>query len=339
MTPNHPGRANRIACRLAAALWLLFAAAAPPARGAAAGPATAAAERVSAAPASEYRLGPEDRLFIHILDLDEIDPARPVSVDAHGSINLPVAGRVQAAGLTADELESELRRRLSGILQEPEVTVTVSEFRSHPVSILGAVKNPGVHQVHGRKTLFEILSLAGGLNADAGNAIKITRRKTAGPMPLPSVDDPTGEFRVAEVSVRSVMEAKNPQENIEVLPHDVISVPKADLVYVIGAVRRSGGFTLSEKENISVLQALSLAEGLDRVASPKSARILRPVAGSEARREIPVDLKQILAGRSQDLPLRANDILFVPVSGAKSAALRGLEAAIQLGTGIAIYRR
>ena len=135
------------------------------------------------------------------------------------------------------------------------------------------------------------------------------------------------------------MDAKNPRENIPILPNDVISVPKADLVYVIGAVRKSGGFVLSEKEKMSVLQAVSLAEGLDRISAPKDARILRPVPETESRLEIPVNLQQILEGKSGDVSLLANDILFVPISHAKSALTRGLEAAIQIGTGVAIYHR
>ncbi len=216
----------------------------------------------------------------------------------------------------------------------------MSEFRSQPVSVLGSVRTPGVHQIRGRKTLFEVLSLAGGLNPDAGSSIKITRRKEAGPLPLPGTkDDASGEFQVAEVAVKSVMEARNPQENIEVLPNDVVSVPRADLVYVIGAVKKAGGFVLSEKEKISVLQALSMAEGLDKSAASKEARILRPVGDSETRLEIPVNLKEIMTGKSGDVSLLANDILFVPVNGPKNAFTRGLEAAIQIGTGVAIYRR
>ena len=103
---------------------------------------------------------------------------------------------------------------------------------------------------------------------------------------------------MAEVSVKSVMEARNPQENIQVQPNDVISVPRAELVYVIGAVKRAGGFILSEREQISVLQALSMAEGLDRVAAASNARILR-AAGGVNRTEIPVDVNQILTGKTQ----------------------------------------
>jgi len=287
-----------------------------------------------------YVLGPEDKLTVKVLDLDEISDKDVYRVDTRGNLNLPVAGRVHVAGLTVEQAENQIESRLKAVLQNPAVTLSLNEFRPEPVSVLGAVKNPGVVQIVGRKTLYEVLSMAGGLNTDAGNTIKVTRAKKYGPLPLANaVDDSTGEYRVAQLNVRGVMEAQNPEENIPVLPHDVISVPKADLVYVVGCVKKSGGFVLSEREKISVLQALSLAEGLDHGAAPGSAKILRAVGTTENRVEIPVDLRKILTGKGGDVALLANDILFVPSSVAKSAALRTIEAAIQVGTGIAIYSR
>jgi polysaccharide export outer membrane protein len=296
-------------------------------------------DRPAARTDAAYVLGPEDQIVIRVLDLEEI-PDKPFRVDMRGNINVPLIGRVHAGGLTVEQLETELTEQFGKVLNNATVTVFITEFRSQPVSVLGAVRTPGVHQIRGHATLYEVLSLAGGLNPDAGNAIKITRRKTEGPLPLArAAEDPTGEFQVGEVTVKSVMEAQSPDENIEVLPNDVVSVPKADLVYVIGAVRKSGGFVLSEKERISVLQALSLAEGLDRGAAAGSAKILRPVPQSENRQEIPVNLKDILAGRSGDVSLLANDILFVPNSGPKTAFGRGVEAAISMATGVVVYRR
>src|SRR5262249_24993209 len=171
-------------------------------------------------------------------------------------------------------------------------------------SVLGSVQNPGVHQLQGSKNLFEVLSLAGGLRPDAGAMVKITRRIKWGRIPLPgAADDPTGEFSVASVHVRSILSAANPADNILIRPEDVISVPKADLIYAIGAVRKAGGFVLGEHETISVLQALALAEGLDRLAAAQHGRILRMTDGSPNRIEIPVDLKKILAGTSADVSL------------------------------------
>jgi len=289
---------------------------------------------------STYLLGPGVLITVQALDLEEIDGKQPIRIDLRGDIKLPLAGRVHAAGLTVEQLETAIVERLKAYLQQPTVTVGIAEFRSQPVSVLGAVGTPGVLQLQGRKTLFEILSMAGGLKAEAGNVVVITRQKEQGAIPLPNAkEDPTGRFDVAEVSVKSIMGGKNPQDNILVHPNDVISVPKAELVYVIGAVKKPGGFVLSERETISILEALSLAEGLDRVASPQTAKILRATDRSAQRTEIAVDVKKILTGKSNDLPMTANDILFIPTSASKNAAIRGMEAALQVGTGLAIYRR
>jgi polysaccharide biosynthesis/export protein len=289
-----------------------------------------------------YVLGPDDGITVNVVDLAELDAKAlgVIRIDHQGNIRLPLAGRIEAAGLTVEGLETEIVHRLSGIMHQPEVSVTVAEYRSHPVSVLGAVRTPGVYQVTGTKTLFEVLSLAGGLNVDASNRIKIMRANSVGPLPLANAaPDKSGEFTTAEVNVKSVMEAKNPQDNINVLSNDVITVPKADMVYVVGAVHKSGGFLLSEKEQISVLQAVSLAEGLDKIARARGARILRQAGPGMERTEVSVNVEKILDGRAQDVSLQANDILFIPNSLAKSTAARILDAALQAGTGMAIYGR
>src|SRR4051794_1411291 len=115
-----------------------------------------------------YVLGPEDSLHVRVLDVGEYDPDTlgAVRVDGQGNIRLPLVGRLKAAGLTVEQLETEVAGRLSRVLKTPEVSVSLAEYRSHPVSILGAVKNPGVYQVTGTKTLYEVLSLAGGLSPE-----------------------------------------------------------------------------------------------------------------------------------------------------------------------------
>jgi polysaccharide export outer membrane protein len=286
---------------------------------------------------SNYVLGPEDELEISGPELEEL--AKPMRVDSDGTILVPLVGRVPVAGLTVQECEHELTRRLSAYFREPQVALTVRELRSQPVSVLGAVKAPGVYQVRGHKTLLEILSLAGGIREDAGYSIRITRKREWGCIPLSdALPDPTGEFSVASVNLQAILQAENPQENIPILPHDVVTVPKAQMVYVIGEVRRSGGFVLGEKKSVSVLQALALAEGLTGTADTRHAKILRVDSAADQRREIAVDVKGILAGKKEDVPLQSNDILFIPGSTGKKAVLRAVEAMVQTVTGIAIWR-
>jgi polysaccharide export outer membrane protein len=153
-----------------------------------------------------------------------------------------------------------------------------------------------------------------------------------------AAEDSTGQFYTATVDTKRLLDAKDPSANIVVKPNDVIAVPKAEMVYVVGAVLKSGAFVLNQRNSMSVLQALSMAEGLDKTSSAGRAKIIRREENNK-RIEIPADLKKILAGQSPDMPLYANDILFVPSSTAKNVSLRALEAAIQVGTGVAIYRR
>jgi polysaccharide export outer membrane protein len=251
-----------------------------------------------------------------------------------------VVGRVRVAGLTISQVEAELGNRLKSYVLRPDVSVAVAEFHSQPVSVIGSVRTPGVQQVQGRKTLVEMLSLAGGLDPTAGTTLKITRRLEQGRIPLAGAsDDPTGQFSVAEVSLKSIFEAKNPEENILVKPNDVISVPRAETIYVIGQVKKAGGFVLNDREKVTVLQALAMAGDLDSTARPQEAKILRRVPDGSSRAEIAVDLRSIREGKAQDVPMQSDDILFVPSSASKKAGIRALEAAIQMGTGMVIWRR
>lgn len=221
----------------------------------------------------------------------------------------------------------------------PQVTVGIQEFQSQPVSVIGAVTTPGVHHLQGNKTLIEALSAAGGLRPDAGNTVKITRMLAYGKIPLANAtNDSTGQFSVAEVKIRNMMEASNPSDNILVKPHDTISVPRAKMVYVIGEVPKSGGFPVTEQESFSVLQALSLAGGLERLAAPKNAKVLRFRPGAAERVEEAINLKRIMNGRDKDVPLRPEDILFVPSNKGKAIALRVIEAAVNTGSGVAVWR-
>jgi polysaccharide export outer membrane protein len=288
---------------------------------------------------STYILGPDDQVTVHAADVDEISE-KPVRVDMNGQIRLSLVGRIKAAGLTVEQLENAIALRLKEYVKEPEVSVEIAEFRSQPVSVIGSVKNPGVHQLEGRKTLVEILSLAGGLADDAGYSVKIARRLEWAPIPLASAaNDASGKYSVAEVPLREILNASKPEENIVIKPFDVVSVPRAEMVYVTGQVQRAGGYILRERESLSVLQALSLAGGLGAGAAPKNARILRPAGAGASREEIAIDVKRIMTGSAKDVPLRAEDILFIPENAPRKAITRAAEAALQVGTGLAIYRR
>ena len=286
---------------------------------------------------STYLLGADDELQISGPELDE-NANKSVRVDGEGDIQVPLVGRVHVAGLTVQQAEKELNKRLSKYIKNPQAALDVKELRSQPASVLGAVNTPGVHQVSGRKTLLEMISMAGGIRPDAGYSIRITRQVEWGCIPLPGATlDASGRYSVAQVNLQDIMSAKRPEENIQILPKDVVTVPKAELIYVTGAVRKSGGFILGEQETMSVLKAVSLAEGLGTAPDPRHARIVRNIGDQHT--EIPVDLKALLQGKGKDVTMQGNDILFIPDSTGRKVALRIMEGAIQAGTGLAIYRR
>ena len=286
---------------------------------------------------AKYKLGPHDQIYVHVAQVEEI-PTRPLLVGLDGAVRLPLVGRIAAGGRTVEELEGELRRQYGEYVKEPRVTVEIVGYGSQPVSVVGSVNKPGVLQVQGSKSLAEILSLAGGLRPDAGPVITITRRAPADAHQPDGRRDPSGQYLITEINVKELLNGTNPAANVLVEPEDVISVPKAEAVYVIGEVRKPGGFPLSDRKGMGVLLALSLAEGFSKNAAPQHGRILRRRENSTERDEIPVNLKEILAGKEKEPLLVHDDILLVPNHTAKAISWRVLEAMLQVGTGVAIWR-
>ena len=305
----------------------------------AANPETPATEAPAAeAPRSSYVLGPGDVVSIWAVDLDET-ANRPQQIDSQGFLNVPLAGRIHVVGMRVDELERELNKRLKVYIKEPNVAVSIQEYRSQPVTVVGAVNRAGVHQLQGQKTLLEVISMAEGLRQDAGFSAKVTRRLEYGEIPLPNAEtDGTERFSVAEVDLEALLAGKNPQQNILMMPNDVVSIPRAHMVYVIGAVEKSGGFALAEQSSISALQALALAGGLATTAAPNRAKILRQTEDESGRVEVALNLKGIMSGKEPDVPLGGEDILFIPQSGAKQVGMALGRAVLQAGTNVAIWR-
>ncbi len=284
-----------------------------------------------------YVLGPDDQIIIRAFRLEEISD-KPIQIGGDGYINLAFVGRVKAAGLSVSELEQELTKRVKNYVLDPQVTVMVADYRSQPVSVVGAVNVPGVVQLRGRRRLVEVIAQAGGLKPDAGNTVTITRELTQGRIPLPNAaDDPTGKFSVAHVNLHNVMEAQDPQNNIVIDANDVVMIPRAQLLYVVGEVQKPGGYVLNERDSLSVLQAVALAGGLTQRAAPKKARILHQEADQATRTESPTNVYKILNGQAPDVQLHADDVLFVPNSLPKSASGKALDTALNMA-GIAIWR-
>jgi len=301
--------------------------------------ATVASDDRSPSAPESYLLGPGDEVHVRVLDLEEI-PDKAIRVDQQGDIRLPLAGPVHAAGSSISELEDQIRTKLRKYLKNPSVTLTLTEFREQPVTVLGAVHAPGIRQVRGSKDLLSVISESGGFLSDAGPLVRITRPLASGEIPLPTSHlDDTGKFFVAEVEIASLLSARYPRENIPIRPHDIVAVPPAALIYVLGEVARPGGYEVTTARTVSVLHAVAQAGGTNRNASSSRARVLRPVAGNKAERtEIVVNLDRMLAGRVNDFDLRPDDILYLPTNKGKVVTTRAIEAMVGTGSSIAVFR-
>jgi polysaccharide export outer membrane protein len=286
----------------------------------------------AATPVSAYVIGAEDLLSITVLEAPEL--SREVRVAADGAVSLPLlAERVRLQGLTLSQAEELLRTkyREAGILNAPNITITVKELVSKPVTVTGAVRNPGVFQVSGQGYLLRLLTQAGGLSDEAGAMVQILRGGDA-PQTL-------------TVSTEDIRSGKL-ESNLVIYGGDTINVPPAGSVFVVGAVNRPGRYLLrGDVAELSVLRVVAMAEDLKRTSRPDKAVIIRkdPSAcapdkpcGPEAFQQIPVNIKKILARQASDVAILANDVLFVPESASKRAITRGLEAAIQVASGVIV---
>ena len=285
-----------------------------------------------------YRLGPLDVLLIRTPDLEENVSERTVRIGSDGCINLPLVGRFQAAGLTTEQLEAGLTEKFKEFYKEPQVGVSVIEFRSQTVSVLGMVRNPGVLQLPGDRTLVEVISLAGGLADAADPTIRISRQKEQGMIPLPNAKaDASGQVSIGEVNFRDILTARSTELNILIRPGDIISVAQAPVIYVVGDVARPTTVPLNNQESISVMQIMAVVGGPLKSAALSKTVILRPKPGAQKPDEIALDLKKIMNRKAEDVMLRPNDILFVPGSASKQAWQRAVDVAISIGSGMLTY--
>jgi polysaccharide biosynthesis/export protein len=262
---------------------------------------------------SNYVLGASDQILIRS-NADEINE-KPFRIDGDGNINLPLVGKLHVEGMSQQELETELVRRLKEYFRDPTVIITVTNFHSAPVFFVGSFVRPGIYALQGKRTLVEMLVQIGGLAPNASRHIKITRRAEYGVIPLPgAIDDPEKKISSVEISMASLRENVNPAEDIVLQPFDVISVERAEKVYINGEVARNTGIELGERDSISLLQALTEVGGFTRDAKRAQVRVLRPIENTTRRAEIDIDVNEIYAGRANDFPLLPNDVLYVPRS-------------------------
>ena len=290
----------------------------------------------------EYLIGSGDLLGIEVFDVPEL--SRDVRVNETGYISLPLMpAKVRAAGLTPYQLQDKLAELLqtNGLVSTPEVTVSLKEQHSQPITVIGAVRTPQVMQALRKTTLLQALSQAGGIADDAGSTVIVTRpvpdpSEAADPADPPDASAPTAP-QMFTINLADVLESGDARFNIPLKGGDVVSVPRAGIIYVVGAVQKPGGILLqNDLDHMTMLKMISLAGGTTNTAKVKNTVILRKNPETGKRDQVPVDLGKVLKLKTPDVQLEANDILFVPDSNGLKALHRAGDTALALTTGVGI---
>ncbi|HEV8414822.1 MAG TPA: polysaccharide biosynthesis/export family protein [Bryobacteraceae bacterium] len=274
-------------------------------------------EEVGNANLPVLKLQAGDLVAVSVYDAPEL--TRTVRVDPDGTIRLPLlAEGVKAAGLMPVELESELVKALKSgeILVDPVVKITVVEYHSRPISVMGAVRKPVTFQSDGSITLLDALSRAEGFTDDAGPEILVTQNDA-----------------VQHIAVKRLMDGADPALNLRLLGNEEIRVPVADKIFVLGNIRKPGAFPIRDPADKTVLKMVALSEGL-MPFSQKIAYIVRRREGETAQ-EIPIELAKIMDRKSPDVPLEVGDILYVPDNKARRSTMSVLDRLAGFGSATA----
>lgn len=269
------------------------------------------------------KIGPEDLVAVSVYDAPEL--TRTVRVSSEGYIKLPMLkSKLKAMDLLPSELETVVATALQdeGILIEPVVLVTVAEYKSRPINVMGAVRKPLTFQAAGTVTLLEALGKAEGLSEAAGPEILVSRRS-----------DPRNpdSFTVQRVAVRDLIDNARQDVNFQLFGGEDIRVPEARKIYVAGNVKKPGAIPVRDGSPVTVLKALGMSEGLTPYYK-KTIFILRPDEAG-AKREIPVELSQILDRKSEDIALQPEDILYIPDDNRKRVTMNIIEKTAVFATG------
>jgi polysaccharide export outer membrane protein len=349
----------------------------------------------------DYVIGNGDVIDVDVFDVKEL--SREVRVSQTGSVGIPlVPVRLHVAGLTEVQAEQKIAEVLeaNGLVSHPQVSVSVKERKSKPITVVGAVAHAMVFQADRPVTILEVLAEAGGIANDAGDTVIVTRpsqepaadpseppavgpeapapatasgglaqkgsapesasstgsasngasaQKTVFAAPAttlspnavagaPAPNEPPPLSNTITINLNELVESGNATNNILLQAGDIVTVPHAGIVYVLGAVSRPGGFVLAnDRSQMTTLKLLALAGGLGPTAKKDHAVIIRKDNQGQ-QHQVAVDLKKVMDRTSEDVQLQPSDILYVPSSVAKQAMLRAAEAGIAIGTALALYR-
>ena len=260
-----------------------------------------------------YRIGPGDVLDIRIYNRPQLS-REAVRVEGNGMIRMPlIETEIQAACLTEGELAKEISTRYAKYYKNLQVDVFIKEYHSQQVAVIGAVNDQSRFELQRRVRLLELLTYAKGPSAKAGQTINIVHSTNTSPCKQTDESDASAAF--SSYKLDEVLQG-DPKSNPYLEAGDIVTIPEADQVYVVGNVFMP--LTIALKEPITLTRAIAMAGGLKQDTRKDKIRVLRQEPGTTIKKEIIVDLYAIEKKRSDDLALAPNDIIDVPTSAGKS---------------------
>ena len=263
-------------------------------------------------------IAPGDEVEVAVYGAPDLSVHSRVSAD--GNISMPLIGYVRLAGLSSSQAEGAIEDRLRqhDVLNNPQVSVYIKEYTGSGISVTGEVARPGVYSVVGPHRLFDILQDAGGLTEKAADSVIISHTGSDNPITVELPNNPEALSRL----------------NVQLLPGDTVVVPKAGIVYVLGSVVKPGGYVLNAASGLTLLRVIAAAGGPVETAALGRAKMLRRT--QDGLQELPLPLKKLLSAKVADIPVQADDIIYIPNSHLKEMLNAGA-LATSAGTA-AIYR-
>ena len=253
-------------------------------------------------PAQESLLiGSGDQIHIQVFDTPEMEQ-HPRVTDA-GTVPLLFGGEVKLAGMTPAQAARTIEQTLveKQYMLHPHVAVTVEDFGTQQVSVMGEVKAAGAYDITAPTSIITVISIAGGLTELADRHVTIERHSDPNQKITYFVSNKSGEALTNQILV---------------YPGDTVLVPKTGIVYVLGDVGRPGGFPMSNNDSqMTVLQALAAAGAANKTALLAKAKLVR--SGAQGPSDIPVSLAEIQKGKTPDMQMQAGDVLYIPSSWMK----------------------
>lgn len=278
-----------------------------------------------------YVLAPGDQIVLQAVNADEVS-GKTFRIETDGSVDFPLLGTLHPAGLTVEQFELKLREELAKYVRDPQVTVSVTQFRSEIVTFSGAFRSPGAYSLQGRHTLTEMLAVAGGIAENASRVLRITRQESSGTLPLANARLlADGSATVVDLDT-TVSNSRSPADEFVLKPYDVVTAFAVEPIVIGGEIVRAGIVPLGDHKSLPLLEVVLMSGGTTRDASKRHVKIFRQEPDSGRRDEIDVDLAKIQKGETADFALLPRDLVIIPRADGRLAS----KQILAITTGVAL---